>query len=530
MSKNRYSSKVSIRFLKFYFIVLFLLAIPKLYAQLEISTDRATAVYTLGELMNFNVSSNSSGTVEYTIRYDGFSPIIAQGEIQLTPEKTAKIPFTLDHPGFVVIRAKRGGHTRYAGAAFSPYDIAPFEEEPEDFDEFWETQKQALDEIDMNPKVLFDYETEYTKNYTLRLDHIDNRRIHGLLSVPKGDGPFPGMLILPAFGGETTVNNPETLAERVGAITVSINIHNAEVGDDDPNAYFPDNYEDKAGNYYRYAILGALRSLDYISSRDDFDGENLGVTGVSQGGGLSFMTAGLDNRVNLLVQNNAALCEHAGLKYGRATGFPNYLFKSRSTIATIEHETATIEATKYYDAVHFAKRYNGPSLSFVGYIDDICPPATDFAAYNQLRGHKIMMHSVDKGHDNPEEYWTTTRFEFFRRFVPAMRTPPFPWVDSSLGYFANAGEDSNTSTGSSLTINGTVEFNEEINNSWEVLWEKVDGPGKVIFDNATARNTTVSFTEPGIYTLRFNAFDKDNLATTQKYFTISDHIQITVSN
>ena len=59
--------------------------------------------------------------------------------------------------------------------------------------------------------------------------------------------------------------------------------------------------------YYKYGVLGAIRAIDYIFSRSDFNGSEMGVMGVSQGGGLAYLVAGVDDRVNLLLNSVPAL-------------------------------------------------------------------------------------------------------------------------------------------------------------------------------------------------------------------------------
>jgi len=104
--------------------------------------------------------------------------------------------------------------------------------------------------------------------------------------------------------------------------------------------------------------MAGVRCIDYIFSRNDFDGENMIVTGVSQGGGLSTLVAGIDNRVKYLIISNPILGQTLGLQNDRAGGFPNYINQSIEGVGTPSHLAATAEAAKYYDAIYFAKDKN----------------------------------------------------------------------------------------------------------------------------------------------------------------------------
>ncbi len=49
--------------------------------------------------------------------------------------------------------------------------------------------------------------------------------------------------------------------------------------------YWDIGMDDKDKSYYRSVILGCVRCLDFLTSRSDYNGEDLAVTGGSQGGG-----------------------------------------------------------------------------------------------------------------------------------------------------------------------------------------------------------------------------------------------------
>ena len=275
--------------------------------------------------------------------------------------------------------------------------------------------------------------------------------------------------------------------------------------------------------------MGGVRAIDYIFSRPDFDGQNLGVTGVSQGAGLSTIVAGIDNRVTFLMHSNPILAQNTGLKYGRATGFPNYIQRSRNEVGTAVHEAQTIDAVKYYDAIYFARRYNGPSLSIISYEDVVTPAATSFGVFNELRGPKILVHALNLGHAHPVDFWIG-RLDFLRRFIPGTTNPPFPFASSNQGYFIDAGD--NISTQNNLAnLSATIERNGTINPGYQLQWEKVSGPGDVNFSNPNNYNTSATFSADGEYMLRLVANDYSNdLSGEQKYYTLMDDIEVTVEN
>ena len=184
----------------------------------------------------------------------------------------------------------------------------------------------------------------------------------------------------------------------------------------------------------------------------------------------------------------------------------------------------TTEASKYYDAIFFAKRFEGNAFVNVSYNDLITPAATSFAAIKELRAKTVISHSTVLDHSHPTEYWSG-RFDFWRKNFPSMVNAPY-FTDT--GYWIEAGEDADTELGIPLDLEAQVFYNEDHNLSFPVKWEFVEGPGAVSFSNPNSSNSTVSFTESGIYTLKVTATDDSELEEEDFFHTVSDFVLIEV--
>ena len=90
-----------------------------------------------------------------------------------------------------------------------------------------------------------------------------------------------------------------------------------------------------------------------------------------------------------MAQSNAALCQHAGILENKASGFPYYINQSRFEENDPVHESQTIAAARYYDAVHLNKNIDFPTYHIISHRDTMTPSATVFAAYNQIIAHKV---------------------------------------------------------------------------------------------------------------------------------------------
>ena len=68
---------------------------------------------------------------------------------------------------------------------------------------------------------------------------------------------------------------------------------------------------------------------------------------------------------------------HFGYKQGRDAGWPKLISNQRP-----EKRAAAERNAAYFDGVNFAARIKTPIRFIVGFIDQTCPPADVYAAYN----------------------------------------------------------------------------------------------------------------------------------------------------
>jgi cephalosporin-C deacetylase len=512
------------------FISAFIFLPSLLFAQLTVKTDRPTAKYALGETATFIVTQANDGPANYSIKYAQSSdlPALRTGTVQISGGK-GYISYNATEAGFVHCVVTQFGQTNYAGAAFDPFKIQPIEEEPVAFDAYWNTQKAALSAVPLSPNIYYRSETQYVTAYNYDIGLTDGKRAYGYINVPKGNGSYPAVIQMPPYGNSPNlVSDDGSLAERGGVISVYLNIHNNQPSQSGPNAYLDINLTDSINYYLKYAILGVIRTIDYLQTRPDFNGQ-MGIIGVSQGGGLAILAAGIDNRISLLVNAYPALCAHPNLKYNKPSGFPSYW--KIAQIAQLQPDTV-LKTVKYYDAVTAAKRFKGVSWSMIAYRDDICFPATSFEAYNQLKGQKILTHLIQNTHfTNPEEFITASfpvgMYALLRRHFPNANNPPFPYVTKTLGYAIDAGKDTVLTALNPITLKGTILLENNFV-YYSSRWEKIGGVGNVTFENPYSLTTKVTFSEPGTYRLRLVAEESSNTANDNKYTTLSDDIVVTI--
>jgi cephalosporin-C deacetylase len=78
---------------------------------------------------------------------------------------------------------------------------------------------------------------------------------------------------------------------------------------------------------------------------------------------------------------------------------------------THEHAEEWFRRLGYIDVQHLAPRIQGEVLMAVGLMDRICPPSTQFAAYNKIASKKGRVVYPDFAHESLPG-WYDREFEF----------------------------------------------------------------------------------------------------------------------
>ncbi len=298
-------------------------------------------------------------------------------------------------PGFLrctaTVEVDGKEYSSYATAGFSPDKIEPTTTLPADFEEFWNKGKEDLAKVSMNPvlTLLSERCTDKADVYHVQLDNIKGK-IYGILCKPKKEGKYPAILHVPGAGIRPYYGN--VWEAEAGFVSFTIGIHGIPVNLDKSvydnlmqgalNSYWTTNLDDKDKAYFKRVYLGCVRAVDFIESLDCFNGEDIAVTGGSQGGALSIVTAGLDNRIDYLAAFYPALSDLTGFLYGRAGGWPQ-IFKDAYT-----NKPEKVETSKYFDVVNFARFVKVQGWYSWGYNDNVCPPTSMYAAYNVIKAEK----------------------------------------------------------------------------------------------------------------------------------------------
>ena len=385
------------------------------FVKVIVAPDHPDWLYKTGEPVAFKITVLKDGNplknvkIKYAVGPEKMEPF--KKDSTVSASGTLAVPVvTLKNSGFIQCIATvsyEGKDYRGIGSAgFDPTSIKPTIANPADFQSFWDNAKTELAKIPLDARMTLLPErcTENVNVYHVNIQNFRiGARLYGILCVPKKEGKYPALLRVPGAGIRPYSGDIAT-AEK-GVITLEIGIHGIPVNLDVSvynnlgagalSGYWTINLDNKDRFYYKRVYMGCVRANDFLVSLPQFDGTHLAVTGGSQGGALSIITAALDARVKYLGAFFPALSDVTGYLQARAGGWPHMFDKNN---LVFNNSKEKIETMGYYDVVNFARQLKVPGMYSWGFNDETCPPTSMYAAYNTITSPKTLFLVPETGH------------------------------------------------------------------------------------------------------------------------------------
>lgn len=398
---------------------------PQIQQQLTFVPYHAGGIYDAGDTVGWTVApgpDKPTYSYKWTVRRNN-AVVLKEGKLDLTSGQ-AKIEITADQPEMLYVAVEPyaslttetpasgapatvdpvtgylGGNTGrnnglYAvGAAVAPAKLGPSTPRPADFDAFWNQKLAEQAKIPINP-VLTPVPTD-VPGVELNMFALDamGSQAHGYVAKPAKEGKFPAVIQLQYAGIYALSARGD--AQRAAEGWLMINVDSHDKLPSDPAGNVPKGYQavgntDREKSYFLNMYLRDSRALDYLLTRDDWDGKTIVLTGGSMGGQQSLVLAGLrPEKITSVLVCVPAGADSNGDLHGRKAGYPNW--------ATDNPEVA--KTALYFDTVNFASHIKAPVLAGMGFIDTISPPAGVWTALNQIPAPVEPLPMIESEHDN----------------------------------------------------------------------------------------------------------------------------------
>lgn len=277
----------------------------------------------------------------------------------------------------------------------SPLDINPPVTRQPDFDKFWQKTLQELKDIDPQYNLTLQTEkcTDKRDLYLVEMKSLGNLTVRGWLEVPKNKGKYPALLRVPGY---TSAMEPVNKYDDM--VIFSFNVRGHGNSDDAPGApleLWVRGLDDKNDYYYRGTFMDCIRAMDFLSRHPSVDPKRIAVWGGSQGGGLAFVVASLDKRVNFCIADVPFLCDMK--QYFKTTQWQEV--DDWLAADPKRNWNEMLRTMSYFDTMNMTDKITCPVLMGIGLQDIVCPPSTSFASYNKIKSQKEYIVYPRSGHD-----------------------------------------------------------------------------------------------------------------------------------
>lgn len=285
---------------------------------------------------------------------------------------------------------------------------------PTDFDAYWEESLAELDATDPQPELIPNTKlsTRNAECFDLWFTGVGGARIYAKYLRPRNAKNCPATLMFHGYSAESG-DWPEKLAYTSEGFCIAamdcrgqggLSQDNANVKGTTLRGHIIRGLEDPDPKalLFRSIFLDTAQLARVILSFPEVDPDRIGCFGGSQGGALALACAALEPRIKRCASHFPFLCDYQRVwemdLAKDAYEELKYYFRRRDP----EHANETEIFTKlgYIDCQHLAPRIKAKTLMLTGLMDTICPPSSQFAAYNKITAPKEMVIFPDYGHES----------------------------------------------------------------------------------------------------------------------------------
>jgi cephalosporin-C deacetylase len=302
----------------------------------------------------------------------------------------------------------------------SPADYRSKVCKPADFDSFWNDVLKQASTIPLEPEILPDplRTSDDVEVFQVFYTSIDQVRIAAWYCRPvRRAQRTPAMMFLPGYQMDPPI--PKEWA-RKGYIALSVAPRGKLRSNRQFNPGYPNllthNIVDRHTYAYRGFYVDTWRGIDFLLSRPEVEPACIGLTGSSQGGGLTITTAAMRPEVRAASAGAPYLCGFVDAVELTHT----YPYEEINDYLRLypERRKDVEETIAYFDGINFADRIACPIIVNVGLQDNVCPPETGYALFERIGAKDKRLYSYDgHGHDAGRARHTAVADEFFARHL-----------------------------------------------------------------------------------------------------------------
>jgi cephalosporin-C deacetylase len=273
---------------------------------------------------------------------------------------------------------------------------------PQDFEAFWDAVRRRTAAIPLELEVVPEplRTSEDIEAFQVFYTSLDQVRIAAWYCRPaRRMAPGPAMLFLPGYQMDPPI--PKEWA-RKGYSALSVAPRGKLRSMRQFNPGYPNlltyNIVDRHTYAYRGFYADAWRGIDVLLSFPEVNPERIGVTGSSQGGGLTIMTAAMRPEVRAAAAGAPYLCGFMDA----ITLTHTYPYEEINDYLRLHPDSRQVVADTlaYFDGINFADQITCPIIVNIGLQDNVCPPETGYVLFEHIGAPDKRLYTYDgHGHD-----------------------------------------------------------------------------------------------------------------------------------
>jgi cephalosporin-C deacetylase len=287
---------------------------------------------------------------------------------------------------------------------------------PDDFESYWEDVISRADNVPLNAVCEKDplRSSNDISVYEVFYDSIDNVRVSGWYSLPvKHEGQIPAILLLPGYQSDPAI--PKDWA-RKGYACLSVNprgkVRSRQQFDPGYPGLLTYSITDKNTYSYRGFYVDVWKGIDFLTFREEVDASSIGVTGSSQGGGLTITTAAMRHEIKAAAAGAPYLCGF--MDAIELTDSYPYQEINDYLIQYPESRDSVKNTLAYFDGHNFADKIECPIILNIGIQDNICPPETAYSLFESIGSKNKKLYEYDgHGHEAGRYLHSSVIEDFF---------------------------------------------------------------------------------------------------------------------
>jgi cephalosporin-C deacetylase len=297
------------------------------------------------------------------------------------------------------------------------YEYQGINPRPDDFDGYWDRALAEMRAVDPQVEIVpADFQTSFADCFHMYFTGVGGARIHAKLIQPKNrQTPRPAMLFFHGYSMNSGDWTDLKLSFAAAGYTVAAMDCRGQGGLSEDkggvhgwtlHGHIVRGLEDALNGdpqklMFRQIFLDTAMLARIVMDMPEVDADRVGVTGASQGGALTAACAALEPRIMRSAPVYPFLSDYQRV-WEMDQAKDAYLelrdwFRRFDPLH--EREKDVFTNLGYVDIQHLVRRTQGETLWSIGLMDTICPPSSQFAAYNKITSKKSLRIYPDFAHE-----------------------------------------------------------------------------------------------------------------------------------